>query len=58
MEASQTGFARLDWDLVGTAGEAKLKTDAITVRCLQRKDGSMPVTDTEKDLICIVAKSY
>jgi prolyl-tRNA synthetase len=58
MEASQTGFARLDWDLVGPAGEAKLKTDAITVRCLQRRDGSMPVTDTEKDLICIVAKSY
>ena len=58
MEASQTGFARLDWDLVGPAGEARLKTDAITVRCLQRRDGSMPVTDTEKDLICIVAKSY
>ena len=58
MEASQTGFARLDWELVGPAGEAKLKTDAITVRCLQRRDGSMPVTDTEKDLICIVAKSY
>jgi len=58
MEASQTGFARLDWDLVGPAGEAKLKTDAITVRCLQRRDGLMPVTDTEKDLICIVAKSY
>ena len=58
MEASQTGFARLDWDLVGPAGEAKLKTDAITVRCLQRRDGSMPVTDTEKDLICIVAQSY
>jgi len=48
----------LDWDLVGSAGEARLKTDAITVRCLQRRDGSMPVTDTEKDLICIVAKSY
>lgn len=58
MEASQNGFARLDWELVGPAGEAKLKTDAITVRCLQRRDGSMPVTDTEKDLICIVAKSY
>ena len=58
MQAAQTGFARLDWDLVGSAGEARLKTDAITVRCLQRQDGSMPVTDTEKDLICIVAKSY
>jgi prolyl-tRNA synthetase len=58
MEASQDGFARLAWDLVGIAGEAQLKTDAITVRCLQRADGSMPTSDTEKDLVCIVAKSY
>jgi prolyl-tRNA synthetase len=58
MEASQEGFARLAWDLVGSAGEAQLKTDAITVRCLQRADGSMPTSDTEKDLVCIVAKSY
>jgi prolyl-tRNA synthetase len=57
-EAAQSGFARLAWDLVGSAGEAELKTEAITVRCLQRRDGSMPVTDTEKDLVCIVAKSY
>jgi prolyl-tRNA synthetase len=58
VEAAQTGFARLDWSLVGDAGEAELKRDAITVRCLQRRDGSIPVTDTEGDLVCIVAKSY
>jgi prolyl-tRNA synthetase len=35
-----------------------LKVEAITVRCLQRRDGSMPLNDTEDDLVCIVAKSY
>jgi prolyl-tRNA synthetase len=58
IEASQTGFARLAWDAVGVEGEAALKKDSITVRCLQRPDGSMPDADTEKDLVCIVAKSY
>jgi prolyl-tRNA synthetase len=58
IEAAQEGFARLPWDAVGPEGEAELKTDAITVRCLQRSDGSMPDADTEKNLVCIVAKSY
>jgi prolyl-tRNA synthetase len=58
LEAAQDGFARLAWDLVGDAGEARLKTDAVTVRCLQRADGSMPERDDEADLICIVSKSY
>ena len=57
-EAAETGFARLDWSTVGEAGEAALKVKAITVRCLQRRDGSMPLNDLEDDLVCIVAKSY
>jgi prolyl-tRNA synthetase len=58
IEAAQTGFARLPWSTVGGVGEAALNAEAITVRCLQRIDGSMPVTDTEDGLDCIVAKSY
>jgi prolyl-tRNA synthetase len=58
MEAAQDGFARLPWDVVGSDGETQLKKDAITVRCLQRADGSMPTSDTEDNLLCIVAKSY
>src|SRR5579863_904783 len=58
VEAAESGFARLDWDKVGESGEAQLKVQAITVRCLQRRDGSMPQNDTEDDLVCIVAKSY
>jgi prolyl-tRNA synthetase len=58
IEAAQSGFARLAWNLVEGAGEQRLKSEAITVRCLMRADGSMPVTDTEEGLLCIVAKSY
>jgi prolyl-tRNA synthetase len=58
LEAAQDGFARLSWNLVGSEGEAVLKADAITVRCLQRADGTIPASDTEGDLVCIVAKSY
>jgi prolyl-tRNA synthetase len=57
-EAAKDGFARLDWDVVAGQGEATLKQEAITVRCLQRRDGSMPERDDEGDLICLVAKSY
>ena len=58
IEAAQEGFARLDWDLVGDAGEVRLKSEAMTVRCLQRVDGSIPTHDREGDLRAIVAKSY
>jgi prolyl-tRNA synthetase len=58
IEAAETGFARLAWSKVGPAGEAALKVHAITVRCLQRRDATMPLVETEPDLDCIVAKSY
>ena len=58
IEAAQTGFARLAWDVVNGAGEARLRSEAITVRCLMRADGAMPMSDDEPDLVCIVAKSY
>ncbi len=58
MEVAQTGFARLPGDLVGAEGERELKTQAMTVRCLQRADGSIPDSDTEVGLVCFVAKSY
>jgi prolyl-tRNA synthetase len=58
IEAAQTGFVRLAWVLVAGDGEAQLNAQAITVRCLQRSDGSMPSSDTEAALVCLVAKSY
>jgi len=58
IEAAQEGFARVEWSKVGDAGEARLKSQAMTVRCLQRRDGSMPEHEQESDLVAIVARSY
>jgi prolyl-tRNA synthetase len=58
IEVAQTGFARLSWDLVGASEEAELNNQALTVRCLVRSDGSIPESELEPDLLCIVAKSY
>ena len=58
LEAAKDGFARLDWDVVAGAGEAALNEQAVSVRCLQRRDGTIPASDGEGDLVCLVAKSY
>ena len=57
-EAAQSGFARLAWSVVDGEGEATLREDAISVRALQRPDGSIPDNEAEADLVCIVGKSY
>ncbi len=58
LEAAKDGFARLAWDLVKGEGEATLNADAVSVRCIQRQDESMPDNEDEGGLICLVAKSY
>ena len=58
IEAGQRGFARLAWSQVGVEGEAALKKHALTVRCVQRPDGTIPDHEGEADLVCIVARSY
>lgn len=58
LAAAQEGFARLPWALVSPEVEKRLKADAVTVRCLQRADGSIPDHDGELGLTCIVARSY
>ena len=58
LDAAKDGFARLAWDLVRGDGEAQLNTQAVTVRCLQRQDGSMPENEDEGGLVCLVARSY
>jgi prolyl-tRNA synthetase len=57
-EASRTGFARLPWRLVRGEGETRLAADGVTVRCLQRPDGSLPGSDDEDDLVAFVARAY
>jgi prolyl-tRNA synthetase len=55
--AAQDGFARIPWATLGEAGEAALAQKAITVRCLQHPDGTVP-TSLEGDVEAIVARAY
>jgi prolyl-tRNA synthetase len=57
-KAAETGWAKLPWDLVGTEGETELATSGVTVRCLNRADGSVPASEDEADLVAYVARAY
>jgi prolyl-tRNA synthetase len=57
-EAAATGWAKLPWDVVRGEGEARLARDAVTVRCLQRADGTVPDADDEPGLVAYVGRSY
>ncbi|MYH71538.1 MAG: proline--tRNA ligase [Acidimicrobiia bacterium] len=57
-EAAATGFARIPWAELGPEGEAALAEDAVTVRCLQRPDGSLPQSGDEADLVAVCGRSY
>jgi prolyl-tRNA synthetase len=58
-DAAQTGFARVPWDLVGEGdGEAHLAEESVSVRCLQRADGTVPASRDEPDLVAIVGRAY
>ncbi len=56
--AAATGFARIPWRALGGDGEAELARSAVTVRCLQRPDGTVPEADDEDDLVAWVGRSY
>ncbi|MDQ1368965.1 MAG: prolyl-tRNA synthetase [Acidimicrobiaceae bacterium] len=56
--AAQSGFAVLPWSLVGPEGEDRLAASAVTVRCLQRPDGSLADSATEAGLIAICGRAY
>jgi prolyl-tRNA synthetase len=58
LEASTTGWARMPWSTVGDEGETRLAKDAVSVRCIQRPDGTLPDSADEPDLVCIVGRSY
>ncbi|MFV0251715.1 MAG: proline--tRNA ligase [Beutenbergiaceae bacterium] len=58
IEAAATGFARIDWAMLGPDGERELAQSAITVRCLVRPDGGIPTSDDEDGALAIVSRSY
>jgi prolyl-tRNA synthetase len=57
-EAAQTGVARVPWHVVGAPGEQDLATSGLTVRCLQRDDGSLPDGDDDAGALAYVARAY
>jgi prolyl-tRNA synthetase len=57
-DAAREGFVRIPYEALGADGEAKLAESAVTVRCLQRADGSVPDSEDEPDLVAFVARSY
>jgi prolyl-tRNA synthetase len=57
-ETAQTGVARVPWEIVGAAGEQDLAASGLTVRCMQRADGSMPESDDDAGALAYVAKAY
>jgi prolyl-tRNA synthetase len=58
VEAAQAGFARIPWASVGEEGETLLAADGVSVRCLQRADGTLPGSADEPDLLAYVARAY
>lgn len=69
IEAAKTGFARLPWAVVGEEGEERLAAHAISVRCLQRPDGSLAddlpagteasgTVGVVRDLQAVVGRAY
>jgi prolyl-tRNA synthetase len=57
-EAAANGFALVPWSRLGPTGEQRLAGGGVTVRCLQRADGTLAESDDEADLVAVVAKAY
>ncbi len=58
-EAASVGFARVPLGALGPDGEDRLAQHALSIRCLQRPDGSLAEPgDPEDDLVAVVARSY
>ncbi len=56
-EAAQSGFARIRWSVLGEQGEEVLAAKAITVRCLQNPDGTVPA-EIDDEVVAVVARAY
>jgi prolyl-tRNA synthetase len=56
--AGAEGFAVVPWEVLGEKGEAELAAAGVSVRCLQREDGSLAGSDDEPGLIAVVARAY
>jgi prolyl-tRNA synthetase len=58
VEAAATGFAVIPRGALGLEGEARLADSAVTVRCLQRPDGALAMSEDDPDLVAVVGRAY
>ncbi len=56
-EAAAEGFAVVPWDAVGIEGELELAGQGLSVRCLQRPDGSLG-DESEAGLVAVIGRAY
>jgi prolyl-tRNA synthetase len=57
--AANDGFARIRQGALGDDGEDRLAEHALTIRCLQRPDGTLAEDDdVQADLTAVVGRSY
>src|SRR5579875_3132397 len=58
-QLARDGFARVPGALRASGGEERLDAAGVTVRALQRADGSLPGPhDPERDRVAVVARAY
>lgn len=59
LQAAKSGFARIPWEQLGEEGEDALNREAVSVRCLQTREGTVPSSgDLDSELMAIVGRSY
>ena len=58
VEVAQSGFGRLAWRPGDEEVEDRLNKEGVSVRCLQRADGGVPLAIDEQDLVAFVARAY
>ncbi|MDQ3480687.1 MAG: His/Gly/Thr/Pro-type tRNA ligase C-terminal domain-containing protein, partial [Actinomycetota bacterium] len=58
LQATATGWARIDWAVLGAEGEAALAEQAVSVRCLLSADGGVPKSEDEPGLVAVLGRSY
>ncbi len=59
LDAAKTGFARIPWEQLGEEGEDALNREAVSVRCLQTREGTVPSDGAlDSEIMAIVGRSY
>jgi prolyl-tRNA synthetase len=58
LEAGKEGVAKIALAKLGDDGERRLLDEGISVRAVQRADGTVPASDNEPDLVAVVARAY